>query len=628
MNTDNIHKEMKTCNNYTDFNNKAFNKTVVYHDLMCHLSFTNTSQANITELESYEEYIYKLDPENKYSEPMIVIGMYIAVASLYCILAMVVDLLHGLRRKKPWFPCKYFSINAFSLTVIVVAMKLPVDLNGNMPGDVDQATKLGSMAFMCTMMANFLPCLATMGNTELLTNITAFGVLVITLVVNVCIQIHSGVVGIIPNDEYSKDAINKGAVNPGELTVFSYLLYTTVAIIYVAMLLMLLIIYVRSSLAILGSKQIIESKYQKQHKATSKSIDRFAVEKLQQHWSFKAVFGSSVKTTKNSKQHNFVLQLEDENELAERIPKRLSKAFNQLIKKSEKKQPKNLMKLITERSSKDLQGVRKLYDNNYQPDCWSLAVVTLTTIAITLPNIKKGELKRLLESVREGIKYITLIEENLNATKDYERLHKAAKKLWQEAKDKINQELQSADNECQESHSSHIFICANSMSRIAQTIINGNESHEKLFDELSSRIADIMAACLTNLPQVIPMQAHTSVIEKREASVKAAARLLGYAKSVYLLDLENRYNEPMLWIGMYIALASLCCLVAMVADLLHGLRSRRLWFPCKYFTINAASLTVIAVAMKLPCGSNWFDAWCCGPSSKARKHGLYVHHDG
>ncbi|KAI3791675.1 hypothetical protein L2E82_05536 [Cichorium intybus] len=27
--------------------------------------------------------------------------------------------------------------------------------------------------------------------------------------------------------------------------------------------------------------------------------------------------------------------------------------------------------------------------------------------------------------------------------------------------------------------------------------------------------------------------------------------------------------------------------------------ARKLWFPCKYFTLNAASLTVIAVAMKL-----------------------------
>ncbi|MFS7991021.1 hypothetical protein Hanom_Chr12g01065881 [Helianthus anomalus] len=55
--------------------------------------------------------------------------------------------------------------------------------------------------------------------------------------------------------------------------------------------------------------------------------------------------------------------------------------------------------------------------------------------------------------------------------------------------------------------------CANSMYRITETIINDKESHERLFDELSSRIADIMAACLSNLSQVIAMKCHTQVAE-------------------------------------------------------------------------------------------------------------------
>ncbi|KAJ0745359.1 hypothetical protein HanPI659440_Chr10g0397841 [Helianthus annuus] len=109
---------------------------------------------------------------------MLWIGMYIAVASLVCILSMMADLSHGLRSRKLWFPCKYFRINAAFLTVISVAMKLPVDLTGSMPGYVDKAAKLGSMAFMCTIMANLLPCLATMNNNELLSNITALCVLV------------------------------------------------------------------------------------------------------------------------------------------------------------------------------------------------------------------------------------------------------------------------------------------------------------------------------------------------------------------------------------------------------------------------------------------------------------------
>lgn len=52
-------------------------------------------------------------------------------------------------------------------------------------------------------------------------------------------------------------------------------------------------------------------------------------------------------------------------------------------------------------------------------------------------------------------------------------------------------------------------------------------SEEQLFGLLSSLIADILAACLTNIPRVITMKCHESAIEKREASVEVAAKLLG-----------------------------------------------------------------------------------------------------
>ncbi|GKA41380.1 hypothetical protein Tco_0733973 [Tanacetum coccineum] len=100
--------------------------------------------------------------------------MYIAIASLVCTLAMAADLLHGLRNKKFWFPCKFFTLNAASITVITVAMKLPVDLTSEMPGDTDQVAKLGSLAFMCTIMVNLMPSLASMDNKTLLANVIGF----------------------------------------------------------------------------------------------------------------------------------------------------------------------------------------------------------------------------------------------------------------------------------------------------------------------------------------------------------------------------------------------------------------------------------------------------------------------
>ncbi|MFS7944211.1 hypothetical protein Hanom_Chr06g00509381 [Helianthus anomalus] len=115
---------------------------------------------------------------------MVLIGIYISMASLFCIFAMALDLLNGFRIRKFWFPTKYFSLNAASITVIAVAMKLPVDLTSPMPDRIDQVGKLGSLAFMCTMMSNLMPSLASMDNKSLLANITTLFILVITVIVN------------------------------------------------------------------------------------------------------------------------------------------------------------------------------------------------------------------------------------------------------------------------------------------------------------------------------------------------------------------------------------------------------------------------------------------------------------
>ncbi|KAL8234914.1 hypothetical protein R6Q59_021014 [Mikania micrantha] len=697
------------------------------------------------------------------------LGFLSALVSLVCILAMVADLLHGLRSRKLWFPCKYFTMNVAFLTVIFATMMLPVNLSGAIPGDVDQAGKLGSLAFMCTMMANLLPCLATMNSNELLSNITALSMLVITLVVNVCIQIHTGVVS------YSEDAsifqIISSTYDVESLGITKRR-HTILATIYLASLLVLLILHVSSALAILKFKKIIESKYQQAYNTASKDIQQSSgelpsVEKLHKHvsnqwimagsgspqfmttcfpttsasglicvlitvlhsftmsWIIKAtltkayssdygwsmivilvvqsigvVIGtiaplsrcfaclsfkvsskiisnhfkvfevesywthklhewkraslklpfhshclkvvivtlkklilsffielqegvvvvckiialipfvflicvlyclrrvkpmfSSLGHMNNNMEPNkdlrpYVLRLEDEMELAERTLEGLSKSVKQLIQKGEKNQPNNLMKLILENSSSGFQGVKK-YDQIDHEDpskveykyCWSLPVVSLTTIICCLPKIEKKEVNSLLKSVREGLVYVTLVEENLNTSDDYASIQDAAKTLWQEvdvyhkwlgyklqdtafqdiragqilewlrdtAKNMVYTEDIDNDNiEGRDDISKHKddytmrSICANSMYRIAKTIMltyqNNIDDQKELFDNLSSMITDIMAACLTNLPQVVIMKCHTSVIEKREASVEDAAQLLGETTQI-IKTLQDR----------------------------------------------------------------------------------------
>ncbi|XP_042752024.1 uncharacterized protein LOC111896624 [Lactuca sativa] len=228
----------------------------------------------------------KLDDQERYSSPMPLIGMYIAVASLFCILAMAADLLHGMKNRKLWFPCKYFTVNAASLTVIAVAIKLPMDLTNLMPGYVDQAAKLGSLGFMCTMMVNLLPSLASMDNKELVTNMMALGVLVLTLVGNVCIQINTGVLSYHESSDPYYFHLHYKEISPS----FSRLEGNgLIATIYAGMLLMLLIIFACSSIAILKSKQILESKYHEAHEKAIKDHQelqqqgQLTVEKLKKH---------------------------------------------------------------------------------------------------------------------------------------------------------------------------------------------------------------------------------------------------------------------------------------------------------------------------------------------------------
>nr|GMC84876.1 ATP-dependent RNA helicase [Ipomoea batatas] len=130
----------------------------------------------------------------KFSSPMPWIGRYIEAASLLCIFAMLLDTLHGFRRRKFWFPCRFFKLNAVSLTLLAVAVKLPMDLNNPMPGGADQLAKLSSNAFMSTAMVNFMPSLGLMGEKEIAMNMAALGILVITLVVNVCVELGTGVI--------------------------------------------------------------------------------------------------------------------------------------------------------------------------------------------------------------------------------------------------------------------------------------------------------------------------------------------------------------------------------------------------------------------------------------------------
>ncbi|KAL5724384.1 hypothetical protein ACHQM5_007655 [Ranunculus cassubicifolius] len=68
-----------------------------------------------------------------YSSPVPIIGLYTAVASLACLLMMMYDIKSGLQSRERWLPCRSFSLNSLTLSLLAIAAKVPVDLTTPMP---------------------------------------------------------------------------------------------------------------------------------------------------------------------------------------------------------------------------------------------------------------------------------------------------------------------------------------------------------------------------------------------------------------------------------------------------------------------------------------------------------------
>ncbi|KAK2981996.1 hypothetical protein RJ640_007588 [Escallonia rubra] len=694
---------------------------------------------------------YEEDNQKTFSAPMLWIGIYVAAVSLICSLAMAADAYQGFRQRKLWFPCKFFGLNAASLTLLAVAMKLPVDLSSSMEGKADQLAKLSSTAFMSTILGNLMPSIGPMYNRDILLNLIAVSILVITILVNVCIQLKTRVISTI---EYSV------AKEP---------------VIFMFFMLLLLVILSFSALAVPISKRSLELKKRDMHKTVSteepKEYNKSSVEILKEvvrkywlmaetgspqfvmacsatsstsgviclmvavllieaevrmRWYFhgapdsvsdygwstililwiqsigvivgtiapafrwftavsfkcskesnnyrnelkvegywiqplaewkespllplrirnrkcrkliqnaknlilnfctrvqvlivvasKTVCLISVfvarpilsglyyckrlkeKVTRNSHKgsdiepciepdlNRYILWLEGEVDLPKRILKDISATVDRLIQRAKRQQPEKLMELLEKSSG--FKGLVEFDSNQVPslhseepPNTWSLPVATLTSIAITLPNIKSHIADSLLFSVDEGLSYASLLDQSLENIEDWINLKDAANFVWvrvelyRKTRDKELQMMALKGKACRENlqrladiSKAYVMkflsnvnrgleheplnwpvkvIAANSMYRISQTLLlqhqDNHRRNEELFDQLSVMIADILCACLTNLPGFITRKCFCNAIEKREESVKLAARLLGETEAI-LNTLQLRELPPL-----------------------------------------------------------------------------------
>ncbi|KAK9138666.1 hypothetical protein Sjap_009260 [Stephania japonica] len=135
----------------------------------------------------------KLD-DSGYSSPVPLIGLYVTGATLVCLLFILVDVFTSFRSRKRWLPCRLFSLNSITLTLLSIAVKLPLDLTSPMPRVQDQLSKLTGTTLMCICMGIFFPSLGTYRESECFNNMAALTIFVVTIVVNICIQMHTGLI--------------------------------------------------------------------------------------------------------------------------------------------------------------------------------------------------------------------------------------------------------------------------------------------------------------------------------------------------------------------------------------------------------------------------------------------------
>ncbi|XP_076924531.1 uncharacterized protein LOC143586972 [Bidens hawaiensis] len=279
---------------------------------------------------------------------------------------------------------------------------------------------------------------------------------------------------------------------------------------------------------------------------------------------FTSIASSSDNTSEDVS--GYAVQLEDGIRPTQEILIGISRSFNHFMKEAEKKQSKSLLKLVEKSTS--FEGVMN-FDNDqvqllFSPrlvNTWSLPLVSLTCIAITLPKINKRKARRLFSRVSEGLLYGRMVEECLNTASEFVDIQKATVTLWHEVQDnkkwlensletsgfkgktsveiltwfvdKAQEIVTDITNKSFNGEPVHNppkkLIAANSMYRVAQTVIlnyprsMGSISEKELFNLICSMIADILAACLTNIPLVIMKKCNRS---GSEASVEAAAKLL------------------------------------------------------------------------------------------------------
>ncbi|KAK1324930.1 hypothetical protein QJS10_CPA01g02739 [Acorus calamus] len=273
----------------------------------------------------------------------------------------------------------------------------------------------------------------------------------------------------------------------------------------------------------------------------------------------------------------FVMHLEGEEDLVTLITRSGRKNTDRWIGRGGKKKPTHLIQFLENyfTTSQGFEGVRvfNFKSHNIQgivseepPNCWALPLVTLASIAVTLPTTNRRLIKSLLQGVGEGLKYVRLIEKQLD-DRGLVNMRNAADIVWlkldlynhwldvdlhgmanqERNTNKIIEILAEIAKTCVCDFASgdrfmmnHLewpekVLAANCLYRVCMTVLSYQERDwmaTELFEWLQMTIFSILGACLTNLPRVTIMECLCFSVEEREQRVRDATFVLGEAESI------------------------------------------------------------------------------------------------
>jgi hypothetical protein len=135
---------------------------------------------------------------------------------------------------------------------------------------------------------------------------------------------------------------------------------------------------------------------------------------------------------------HFVLHLKGEGELVDLMMTNNFDVTDHWLQRGKKKPPKYLIEMLEKSTvAEGFKGVKE-FDYNLvlslecdePPNCWTLPVVTLTTIAVALPNFSSSLIKQLICSVHGGLLNVKLNRRLPGCEKKFDYIRKAENVVW------------------------------------------------------------------------------------------------------------------------------------------------------------------------------------------------------